>query len=140
MLIETNQPKKPFVILALNMDYNDRIKGLESETVAALGRVYKPVSGAYKGQIKQSYLVDLSLDAGVNAERIDNNALSKVLSLAAEYDQESILLVDKTRVAYLVYIKGDRMVKLGKFTAVPKHEALASEAWTESGGRYYVYK
>jgi hypothetical protein len=88
-------------------------KGLSKSWKAA------PVKGCYKGSIEDSFKVNIE----------DDQDLNLVIALASMFEQESVLIVDGSRIAWLSYAKG-RDVRLGEFIAVSEAEAKAQDAWT----------
>ena len=93
----------------------------------------KRVSGSYKGEEETSFVVNV---------QGDRRAL---LDIAAFFGQESVLDLDTSRNASLIFINGEEpgtetREELGKFTRVDKEEALKQDAWTFDGlsGSYFI--
>ena len=107
-----------------------RTRALRAE-FDALGYASAECNGMYKGIAEPSILV-------IDHAPGTNNAERDVLGLARKYRQESVLAVDATRHASLVFIADGARVALGAFREVPKADAVKHEAYTERAGRYYV--
>lgn len=91
----------------------------------------EPVKGCYKGQEEDSFKVNVNdpIDLGV------------VDAAARHFEQESYLVIDAERIAWLYYLKG-RTQRLGEFVAVSEFEAKAQDAWTfdPESGTYFIVK
>lgn len=119
------QNNTPFVILALNL--NDR--GRECTIMHELfdGR-FKELEGCYKGVVENSYLVTVPEWTIDGLQRLD-----KVIDLARQFNQESILLVSQKREASLLYLhdnQPEKLVKIGDFEAITQWEARELDSWT----------
>jgi hypothetical protein len=90
-----------------------------------------PVKGCYKGQEKDSFKVNVN-------DPID---LGAVDAAARHFEQESYLVIDSDRIAWLCYLKG-RTVRLGEFVVVSEFEAKAQDAWTfdPESETYFIVK
>ncbi len=116
----------PAVILALNTgELSD-----ERATLRALGFEFKPVTGVYKTVTEDSYVVLLK----------QTDDLKKLMDLAAQHEQESILFLDERRNAKLVYLKDNSTEPLGRFTKVSEVEAKQHDNYTKDDNSYYVCK
>ena len=92
---------------------------------------FKKVLGSYKGSLENSYMVLCNED----------KALEYVQSVANDFKQESILIVDENRVAYIDFLDcPDKPVKLGDFVSITALEAQSLENWTLDGTNYYSVK
>lgn len=123
MLLETNQTKPSFIIMALNTDKDSTI--LKAHGIVR----FKAVQGSYKGELETSYVIPFTT----------LETYQKALFLAKQYNQESILVVDINRDAELIYIDNSKTDKLGKFQCVSKYEALAQDSWTKDVEKEYYY-
>jgi len=92
---------------------------------------FAPVKGCYKGQKEDSFKVNVS-------DPIDLGLVEKV---ARFFDQESYLLIDSNRIAWLWFLNGD-VHRLGSLVAASAAEAMAQEAWTfdPESGTYFIVK
>lgn len=110
------QNKTSLIIMALNLkSISDEINYIKSAGLDHL----KTLRGAYQGAKEISHLIELKT-------LVD---LQRALSLAAEYNQDSILVLDVDRNAELFYI-GVGIEPLGRFVNVTEEEALKADAWT----------
>lgn len=83
--------------------------------------------GCYKGTTERSYVVLVNTQDDIN----------RLQSIAAKYNQDSILLKDANGLAHLMYGNGTEEV-LGRMVGVNKSEALKQDAWTELNGQYFI--
>jgi len=122
------QPKKPMMILALNL----KNKEIETDALLDAGLVFKDLTGSYKGVQERSYLVLTHTDTAFNA----------ALKLAQKTEQESVLILDEDRNAKLMYLNDMHQIEIGKLTPVSQDEALKQDAWTFSHdlNQYYICK
>ena len=93
---------------------------------------FKKVLGSYNGQLEDSYMVIASED----------KALDYVISIAKDFNQESILIVDENRKASLLklYESMTEEIELGDFVSITALEAQSLENWTLDGTNYYSVK
>ncbi len=122
----------------------DTAHGPNPEGVAAirhaaslLGAVTHSARGKYQGLDEDSVIVLIN---ATDEEKADK-AETLLLSLAAQLNQESILVVQEhTREAALRFVKGKASLALGKWTRVLAHEAEAAESYTYdiTNGQWYV--
>jgi len=128
MLIETNQVKKSFVVLALNNETQDQ------DLLAFKGvgiSILRAVKGVWQGVSENSYVVPFS----------DLETLRSVLSLAAQHSQDAVLVVNPERKAELYHLGANNSIEsIGNFVCVPKGEALLEDSYTEFDGRYWIVK
>jgi hypothetical protein len=89
------------------------------------GPSIKQVRGSYKGVEEASYVVNGDKDT--------------ILELAAYFGQESILHLDSSRNATLIFIDNRPQEKLGRLVNCTEEEAKAGDAWTwdKSQDEYY---
>lgn len=113
---------KRFVMFATNTNEN----GLAERFIKPIG--FKKVQGAYKGQLEDSYLVLANEDTYLNTVR----------KLAKLYNQESILIVNEDRKAYLEYIGTGKQVYIGQWTSIDSLTAQSLDNWTLDGVNYYA--
>ena len=83
------------------------------------------VNGKYSGKTELSFCLDLT-------------RLDLVESIAREFNQESILIVDSSGQAFLKYLKDSKLVNIGKFKAVSKKSASKLDAWSNINGQFYI--
>lgn len=86
----------------------------------AMGINYERMLGVYQGNEETSYLVT------------DMSAVSIILGIAREFNQDSILLRDNENNASLKFFDGRQILPLGKLNAVSIDEAVKSDAYTYS--------
>lgn len=101
----------------------------ETDTKAfcgAFGYSPKVVQGCYKGVVSDSYIVPCN-----TATR------QHVLSIAREYDQESVLYLDQYRGGYLLYTDGREDEYVGLWANVTESHAKSLDAYTRDGNKYY---
>lgn len=89
-----------------------------------------PCVGSYKGDVNVSYM-------SIVKDRTDC-VYQCIKTLAKEFNQESILIVDNVNNAWLHYLEDNSEVYIGKLTEVSKEEALQLESWTKISNRYYT--
>ncbi|MEI2606497.1 hypothetical protein V8O11_22265 [Erwinia aphidicola] len=107
----------------------------------ALGLVPKLVLGSYVEEETGKPGLELALRVGYEGSGMTFGKLLDIALKLAQYnDQDSILVLDRSNGASLVFPDGRDDVKLGTFTAVSQHEALKSPYWSNIGGTYYVCK
>lgn len=82
------------------------------------------VNGKYSGKTELSFCLDLT-------------RLDLVESIAREFNQESILIVNQHGQAFLKYLKDSKLVNIGKFKAVSKKSASKLDAWSNINGQFY---
>ncbi len=95
------------------------------------GFALERVNGCYTGQTEPSLLAFPFIGQGLSAE-------ADLLRLARDFDQESVLAVDGTRRAALVYTADGSREPLGDFKHVTEAEALKHGAYTVHHGQYFV--
>ena len=103
------------VVFALNTP-NDELRLHQAGLKA---NQYKRLQGMYKGQAEDSYIVDMA-------------HIDLVIDLTIEHKQESILVLDETRQAKLVYLKDMSEESLGQLVEVSETEALNQLAYTNN--------
>jgi hypothetical protein len=88
-----------------------------------------PCIGSYNGETEDSYIVPMSEHG-------------KVMELAREYNQESVLIRYADGECYLYFLDDGSMVELGKLVPVSEGEAKESDSYTYRPdlGTYYVTK
>ena len=87
--------------------------------------------GSYKGETERSYMIDLPTETETR----------KLAELAASHNQESILVIDYTGNAYLIYTDGSKKVEgIGRWGEIDRDEQDNLENWTltENGTLYTV--
>jgi len=89
------------------------------------GWSFKEVTGSWKGEQEQSFLVILSSDIHEQTLQIE-----RLLQLAHVFDQDAILVLDRYRNATLAFPTGEADQLIGKFRPVPEAYAKAQEGWT----------
>jgi hypothetical protein len=134
---------KRFTIFSLKgLDAKDTMDGMGSyrlrhieSILKSKGYGYKVVQGSYKGVFETSVLVVCDTDEKLNYIR----------DVAFIDGQESILVVNEDRRAYLEYNKQDQtgLVKtapeyIGDFRAITALDAKDLENWTLDGTDYYA--
>ena len=86
------------------------------------------VMGCYKGE------KELSI-------RVESKSYLYCLTMAHEYDQESILLVDDKNKAYLIYLADPtNQVMIGEFVEVESIEGLNSWTYDQVENKYYTVR
>jgi hypothetical protein len=122
----------PFVLISAeqaNRKAAENARATEqlAEYLLANGFTFSRVVGAYQGVLENTFAV-----SSITPDRL--------LGVAGEFGQECIMFVDSARLASLHYpTRPDETVMLaGRFRAVTEAEALASVAFTEINGIYYV--
>lgn len=90
----------------------------------------KPMKGVYKGKEENSWLICIT---GQEQRR-------KLVDLAREYKQESILFSGIDRTCTLHYIEDGREEILGVLTETPEHHAKQQQSYTfdPQSGKYWV--
>jgi hypothetical protein len=118
-----------FVILTpdVNGEVSHVDHGNIKREITALGLNYKPVIGAYKDILEQSYVVPVKSEADVKA-------LSK---LSDGYSQECILYVDSNRAASLVFPDG-RWHSVGRWQSVSNAKNLEAYTYDPQTNNYYT--
>src|SRR5512142_919510 len=98
----------------------------------ALGLSYRVCHGCYKGDHEQSLLIE---NSGMDAA-------AYVLSSAANYNQESILIVGADGRAALFYIQSVTVENIGTWAAVSEREAKRADGFTFDtvSGRFYCVR
>lgn len=87
------------------------------------------VQGCYKGALERSFVVQCK----------DHSEVGMVHRFAKEFSQESILLVDSRRTAFLLYTDYLKMERLGHLYT--QYDQPTTDAWTynaDSGTYFYV--
>lgn len=120
-----NNSFSPLWILATGITASN--EQADAAIAGFFGVTPRPVEGCYKGETERSYLVP---DNGVGETR--------VLEFLREYKQESALLLDNQRNAFLVYSDDGRREHIGEFTEASKAIAEVQEGWTKVDGKYYI--
>jgi hypothetical protein len=113
---------RPFYIFALNTNNDKESHVLLNEGLT--NTQFKTLQGMYKGEKETSYLVDADFE-------------NVAVKLAEEYNQESILYVDETRDAFLLFKSGERQ-KLGKWQEIKNIAGLDAYTIDISTGRVYA--
>jgi len=118
-------PNLPFVVLLsaelaeLDTVTNwQRTSDLEQYLIVN-GVPYKRVLGKYHGETEKSFAVVLAGDVTKREEQLD-----ELLKLAEQFEQDSVLLLDRYRIATLLYPDGRRNETIGTFQVASKHDAL----------------
>lgn len=95
------------------------------------GEVYGRFLGVYKNSQEKSF--------GVLVE--DEEHIKRLLDLAKVFNQESILVLDKSRNGELRYSSG-QVEKIGSLKYISRKEALVSENYTKclNTGNYFTFK
>jgi hypothetical protein len=99
------------------------------ELLGSMGLGFKEVRGVYRGVHEASFVV------------IGQEVVSRMLELAAKFNQESILVIDPARTAYLAYLRGGKVNEFyleGVMQQIPKEKALQLPAYTQDGDTYYA--
>lgn len=87
---------------------------------------FKRVLGAYYGREERTFAVVLSTDS-----EVADKQYARLLELANQYNQESILYLSRDRHATLHYTKPNTpRTALGRFKPVSKEHALQCHSWT----------
>lgn len=86
-----------------------------------LGLPYKKVEGCYKGILEISFYVETPNGL---------NDFVEIHDLARNYEQESVLNIDKNRKASLIFVNGGTSVSIGTFQQVSEYEAKQSGNYT----------
>ena len=128
MLLDRNEKKGDFIILALNL--GDEVE--EHTVLADAGLKFKQLDGMYNGEKERSYLVPF----------VSADEFSVILNLARSYDQESILVSDEYRECQLLFLNTNKVEYLGELTAVSESEARRESAYTFDpvSGTYWICK
>jgi hypothetical protein len=82
--------------------------------------LFAPVDGCYKGKTEKSFKVNVE----------NKSDWETVKRIATVCEQESVLLIDNERNAFLFFLQSSKAEFIGVLTAVPKAEALKHEAYT----------
>jgi len=90
---------------------------------------YQVLNGVYKGIEETSFAVSAKHQRAIEI-------------IARDFDQESILIRHNDLHSELKTLKDNKIVALGKWTEVPRHEALQTDAYTleRETDRYFVVK
>lgn len=96
---------------------------LESAGISA-----SPACGMYAGVAEASFICACPRDA----------ELAVILEIADYFQQESVLVIDETRDARLVYLDGRPDVELGRMREVSRERAEAAGAYTRVGDVYFL--
>jgi len=102
-----------------------------ADKLRALGYAVGDCWGCYKKR-KEPALVVVDETPG------NDQCEKDVLRLARQYGQESVLAIDATRHASLIYCEDEKRESLGEWRAVPQSVAKARDAYTRRAGVYYV--
>jgi hypothetical protein len=97
---------------------NNRRSRIAENDLHRMNVSYTKVLGMYQGSSEWSYLVT------------DMTAVSLVIGMAKEYDQDSILLRDNENNCTLKYFDGRPMESIGKLERVDVLEAFNGTAYT----------
>ena len=117
--------KPSFVMIELNSNS----QAIEQGYLRHRGLKVKSGLGSYKNKQSITHLVTF--------RTIED--LQKIISIAREYHQESILVVDSNRTCDLIYMDPKiSPVKLGNWTEITQYEASKSDSWTLLDNRYFV--
>lgn len=104
--------------------YNaERHKRLD-HVLKMFGYPHKSVIGQYKGSVEASFLVVLSSEIHEQAEQIE-----ELLSIAKDFEQESVLVSDRYRMCKLLYTDGDS-AEIGQLREVSRKQASELDNWT----------
>lgn len=91
---------------------------------------YSPIKGKYKGVTEKSFIVKVETYQDiVNLQMLGN-----------KYNQESILFVDKSNKAMLIYCVDGKTQTLGNFSNVVKTEAVTQDAYSIIGSKYFIVR
>lgn len=128
---------KPVIILGSDMNGID-VSSEVSKSLKSLGFRFKEVVGSYEhvnGEIvnEASFVVPYT----------EHTDFLTLFSLAKQFDQESILCLDKDRNTELHMIKDFNVFNLGKFTPLTKKQfdmidEKFKKSYTFDGSYYYV--
>ena len=123
MIFSVYKSDKPLVL-------NQHNTKLVEHELKRLGYSYEKVLGVYQGNEEISCIV-----TGINLK-----VVSKVLSLAKGFEQDSILLRDNENTCHLKFFDGREPLKIGKMNEVSVETAMESDAYTYSPRlkRYFV--
>lgn len=90
--------------------------------------------GAYKGVVNPSFEINLE---GLSGDAIEYQ-LSVIYDLAKEYDQESVLVINRLNGCFLIYVNQKPLGAqyIGQWTKQTKQPE--TDAWTKKDGYYYV--
>jgi hypothetical protein len=113
-----------------NEDINDRANFLLGTDISQLRLKYIPIVGRYNGILERSYLVIADSYKEVAA----------LVSLAANYKQECIMLVLPDSTAKLVYTADGRTTTIGKLVASTPEECSKLSGYSVVHGKYYTVK
>lgn len=101
-------------------------KGIEN-TMRLSGIEFKKVLGSYNGNVEDSYVAIID----------DDNKLDEIFDIAAGYSQETILVVDEDRKAYLHDVLTGDVDYIGYFEVIDALQVKELESWTLDGTTYY---
>lgn len=129
----------PFVILSAerpewDTSINAQRSDLLRRQLEVQGHSPVPVNGHYKGTAEQSWLVFLDDDS--YGAKLDH-----IIKLARRYGQESILYVDSSRQAELLYVgTDDNKLVYGQSVGQWKrlNEVANEDSYSEIEGAYYA--
>ena len=123
VLFSLDQPNKKFTLSSkIEVIYNVE-SFMHNRQIA-----FKKVLGSYKGIVEDSYCAIID----------DDTKLDVIFSIAAKHNQESILVVDEYRKAYLHDVLTGDVKALGDFKAVDALTAKELDNWTLDGTQYYA--
>jgi hypothetical protein len=119
--------KPRFAMFATNSQFGDE---MAQNIMKANDIAFKKVIGSYKGQTENSFVAIVE----------DDKKLNVIIDIANQWMQESILIVDESRKARLLFMKGLDSQPLGDFRPIDALEAQNLENWTLDGTQYYAVK
>lgn len=121
------KPLEKIVILSAERHLSDQDNYVKTlvlkKRLIQEGFVHKSVSGKYAGLLEQSFVVKID----------DQKKEDLLFSIAQEFEQDSVLVLDSDRNAHLVYLQPKdqgRAENIGVFTAVSKEIAEQNQAYT----------
>jgi len=120
-----------FSLVGLNvpsLEVKNSLKEVVEKGLRARNIAFKHVVGSYKGTVENSIVAIVEDDVKLNYIR----------ALAFRHDdQESILVINEDRTAYLEFNNGTTE-KLGAFRHIDALKARELDAWTLDGSDYYA--
>lgn len=122
-----NSNNSPMVIFSVQQSNSQTNEQVHKELIKEGMGI--EVLGSYKGEIEKSIVCDI-------------DKLHDVLTLAKAYNQESILVIDESNNAELIYLNGTPNESIGRMVTVTKQEALSNDAWSYRAdlGLYFMCK
>ncbi|BAJ51791.1 SAM-dependent methyltransferase [Ralstonia phage RSB2] len=111
-----------------------------------LDATWSSILGAHPKLTLGSYVENESgkagVELGIKIEASGSVPFPKVLQIALKlaqfFDQDSVLVVDYSKDATLVYPTGEPDSALGKWTPVSQSQALKRPYWTNISGQYFI--